>query len=179
MFKEQIEHVQKSAFSMVNKALENADALSTTDPLIVGWALKTRSPQKRMTADQRQYLIDKFIEGERTGNKHDPSDVAKAMRRARNNSKNPRFLPGDYLKTFQIKQYFSRLSSDKKKGKMPRMDSSETADPTETTLVPHDSAELADETEDPFEIPEFPTSDDPGVNYYLEEILLEEDSIFD
>lgn len=156
MFKEKIEHVQKSAVTCVNKALEEASAPSTSGMLSLGWAIKARSPQKRMTTDQRQYLINKFNDGQRSGHKHEPEDVAKDMRRARNRSHDPRFLPDDYLKPFQIKQYFSRLSAKSKKGEIRPAEEENDKEEDDTT-----------------EIPDVPTSDEYGLEYQLEELLQE------
>lgn len=149
MYREKIEQVQKSTFSFVNDAMMEANSSGSTQNLPMGWALKTRAQQKRMTEDQRSYLVDKFNEGQRTGNKHEPEEVAKAMRRAKNLSHDPRFMPVDYLKPFQIKAFFSRMSAKTKKGIIATPDVEETD-----------------------EIPEVPEEDPIGPDYQLEELLL-------
>ena len=52
--------------------------------LSTGWALKTAAPKKRFTEMQKKFLIDVFQNGENTGHKEDPPEVAKSMRKARN-----------------------------------------------------------------------------------------------
>ena len=59
--------------------------------------------------NQRQYLTDIFNDGQKTGNKHDSEHVAKVMRRVKNSSNEPRFVPDEFLKGSQIKAFFSRL----------------------------------------------------------------------
>jgi hypothetical protein len=52
--------------------------------LAMGWALKSSSKKARFSKKQKDYLIGKFQIGEKTGQKADPSSVARAMLTARN-----------------------------------------------------------------------------------------------
>jgi hypothetical protein len=52
--------------------------------LAMGWALKSSSKKARFSKKQKDYLIGKFQIGQKTGQKADPSSVARAMLTARN-----------------------------------------------------------------------------------------------
>ena len=63
----------------------------------------------------KTYLNDKFLIGEETGNKASPTQVAREMRRERDDEGNRLFVGGDCLSSQQIAAYFSRLAATKKK----------------------------------------------------------------
>lgn len=46
----------------------------------MGWALKTVKEKKRLEENAKVYLIAKFEEGQRTGNKTDPVAVSREMK---------------------------------------------------------------------------------------------------
>ena len=51
--------------------------------LPMGWALKSATgTRKNLTDAQKNYLAEVFQEGERTGQKADPTNISKATRRA-------------------------------------------------------------------------------------------------
>ena len=64
----------------------------------------------------KAYLNAKFELGERTGLKADPNQVSADMRNARDEENNRRFSREEWLTQNQIKSYFSRLASAKRKG---------------------------------------------------------------
>ena len=63
----------------VSMSLENEGSA-----LPMGWVLKSATvTRKNVTGSQKNYLIEVFQEGERTGKKADPTNRSKAMRRAK------------------------------------------------------------------------------------------------
>lgn len=74
----------------------------------MGWALKTAKKGDRFSSKQKAYLIMQFQNGETTGNKLDPQDVSKHMRRAKDEDGNKLFTVDDYLTPRQISGFFSR-----------------------------------------------------------------------
>ena len=96
-----------------------SDMPSTQDQtqLPMGWALsKTRVGSARFPQKVRHYLIKKFELGELTGNKADPSEVAREMRITRTESGNRMFSRNEWLTKTQIKGFFSRLAKLRRKG---------------------------------------------------------------
>ena len=82
--------------------------------LPVGWALKSATvTRKNLTATQKTYLTDVFQEGERTGQKADPADISKAMRRAKHSDGSSIFEKDDFLTPLQIAGFFCRLTAKK------------------------------------------------------------------
>ena len=60
------------------------------DPRPLGWALKVTKRPTRMTDNVKTFLMKKFEEGVRTGNKADPVQVAREMKTLRNEEESPR-----------------------------------------------------------------------------------------
>ena len=79
-----------------------------------GWALKERRKVSRFAPEVKEYLKEKFDEGETTGRKALPDDVAKEMRTLKKDGKQ-RFKKEHFLTETQISSYFSRLSQKKLK----------------------------------------------------------------
>ena len=83
-------------------------------PLPMGWALKSATvTRKNLTAAQKTYLTEVFQEGERTGQKADPGNISKAMRRAKHSDGSSIFEKDDFLTPLQIAGFFSRLTGKK------------------------------------------------------------------
>ena len=80
-----------------------------------GWAIKRRKPATRFNEKQRLYLLQIFLNGERSGNKSNPEVVAKEMKSTKENGKKL-FEPKEYLTRNQIAAFFSRLSMQQRKG---------------------------------------------------------------
>ena len=72
------------------------------------WALRQTEKAARFNANQRSYLDEKFLIGQSTGIKADPSQVACDLRNARTGSGKQRFSIDEFLTPQQIKSYFSR-----------------------------------------------------------------------
>ena len=82
--------------------------------LPMGWALKSAGVQrKNLTVAQNNYLTEVFQDGERTGQKADPTSISKAMRRVKHSDGSNIFDKCDYLTPLQIAGFFSRLSAKK------------------------------------------------------------------
>ena len=80
-----------------------------------GWALSKARVSTRFTPKVKAYLNAKFDLGEKTGLKADPNQVSADMRNARDEENNRRFCREEWLTKNQIKSYFSRLASAKRK----------------------------------------------------------------
>ena len=108
--------------------------------LSAGWALKSsQAGRKRFSANQKNYLTNKFNLGETTGRKANPDDVAKDMMRARDVDGNRMFSSDEFLTARQIASFFSRLAS-KQRRIQDTTDSDESED--------EDNAELEDEIQE-------------------------------
>ena len=80
-----------------------------------GWALRQTEKAAPFNANQRSYLDEKFLIGQSTGIKADPSqDVARDLRNARTGSGKQRFSIDEFLTPQQIKSYFSRKAAKTK-----------------------------------------------------------------
>ena len=69
---------------------------------VEGWALKTVQKSSRMSEDVRNYLIERFNDGAKTGNKADPKQVEHEMKHVRNTT-------GDYYSNLMSGVPQSRL----------------------------------------------------------------------
>lgn len=78
--KEYIYQIQSKQTKLI-KAATTITSGSTTE-LKKGWALKKRRTVKRFSSNQTSFLRDAFIQGEITGHKCDPEEVAAKMRTA-------------------------------------------------------------------------------------------------
>lgn len=77
----------------------------------MGWALKTVKEKKRFEEKVKVYLIEKFEEGQRTGNKADPVAVSREMKVKKDDDGKFFFEPCEWKTTQQIKSFFSRHSA--------------------------------------------------------------------
>ena len=82
--------------------------------LPMGWALKSATlTRKNLTVAQKNNLTEVFQAGERTGRKADPTDISKAMRRAKHSDGSAIFKKDDFLTPQQIAGFFSHLTAKK------------------------------------------------------------------
>ena len=100
--------------SGIHSSDETADTPSSD--LCQGWALSNPRVSTRFTPKVKTYLNAKFDLGEKTGLKADPIQVSADMRNARDEENNRRFCREEWLTKNQIKSFFSRLASAKRKG---------------------------------------------------------------
>ena len=82
-------------------------------PTLQGWALKGQKTATKTSENVKSFLIAKFNEG-LSGQKANPSEVAKEMQEAKDSNGSPVFLPEDWKTARQISSFFSRLSALKK-----------------------------------------------------------------
>ena len=81
-------------------------------PTSQSWALKGQKTATK-ASENVLFLIAKFNEG-LSGQKANPSEVAKEMQEAKDWNGSPVFLPEDWKTARQISSFFSRLSALKK-----------------------------------------------------------------
>ena len=83
--------------------------------LKMGWALKKSTGKVRFSKPINDLLLRTFIDGEKSGIKADPKEVAARIRCTRNGKKKV-FDRSEWLSVQQVKSYFSRLSVLQRKG---------------------------------------------------------------
>ena len=80
----------------------------------VEWALKhAHTNRRRLNDKQKNYLIQLFLFGEKTGRKAYASEVSKTTRKARNEDGSLLFQSDEYLTSLQIASFFSRVAAKK------------------------------------------------------------------
>ena len=89
----------------------SGSAVSGYDPRPLGWAVKVTKRPTRMTDNVKTFLIKKFEEGARTGNKADPVQVAREMKTLRNEHGELTFKPEEWRTAQQISSLFSRQTA--------------------------------------------------------------------
>ena len=100
-------------FSSVDVALRKSSATLSASS---AESVHTHSGSTRFSPTAKEYLMAKFLIGERTGRKADPSKVEKDMRAVRNPSNEYQFSCTEWLTTSQIQNFFSRLAASRTKG---------------------------------------------------------------
>ena len=90
----------------------------TTSSVAQGWALhKIRGGGTQFSQNVQDYLTSKFDFGKKTGQKCDADQVAKDMRNAKTVDNQRMFTRDEWLTKTQIKGFFSRLASSRRKGR--------------------------------------------------------------
>ena len=84
------------------------------DPALQGWALKGQKAATTASQNVKAFLIAKFNEGLISGQKANPTDVAKETQKAKDSRGSPVFLLEDWKTARQISSFFSRLSALRK-----------------------------------------------------------------
>ncbi|XP_061189168.1 uncharacterized protein LOC133197244 [Saccostrea echinata] len=87
----------------------------TVETLSMGWALKRVRKVKRFPTKIRNFLTEKFLEGEKSGKKCNPNEVATEMKALRDTDSRRVFQINECLNSNQIASYFSRLGSTSSK----------------------------------------------------------------
>ena len=82
--------------------------------LMSGWALKNPKKPSRMSDSVKLFLIAIFNEGQRSGIKANPQEVAHIMKHKLNESGKLAFHPDEWRTAKQIASFFSRMSSVQK-----------------------------------------------------------------
>ena len=87
---------------------------SSQDMLPKGWALKSSASRRcRFTYKQKNYLTEKFQQGERSGRKSDPVLVACSMMSAMDSQGKRMFSSEEFLTAPQVAGFFSRVAAKK------------------------------------------------------------------
>ena len=98
--------IREVSSASINASLESCPACPK------GWALKDTKKSSRFSANQKEYLSDRFREGEANKSaKADANLVAKQMRYAKGLDGTRLFQMDEFLTSQQISGYFSRLAS--------------------------------------------------------------------
>lgn len=111
-----VDPVETNTFKVGSARYLTQSTDQTPSNLSQGWALSKLRVATRFTAEVKAYLKAKFELGEKTGLKTDPTQVSADMRNARDEENNRRFSREEWLTKSQIKSYFSRLASARRKG---------------------------------------------------------------
>ena len=90
----------------------SADAPARQSGLQMGWALRlTQTSRARFSDKQKEYLTNKFLIGETTGQKANPVHVARSMMTARDETGKRMFSSEEFLTAKQITSFFSRSAA--------------------------------------------------------------------
>ena len=79
-----------------------------------GWALKGQKAVTKTSENVKAFLIAKFNQGLISGQRANPTDVAKGMQEAKDSTGSPVFLLEDWKTARKISSFFSQLSELKK-----------------------------------------------------------------
>ncbi|KAG1698324.1 hypothetical protein GQR58_005771 [Nymphon striatum] len=83
-----------------------------------GWALKPKRKQTRLTPKQKRFVLDSYLEGERTGKKTTAKKVVSLMRSAKDQQGTKMFSAKDYLSREQVISQFSQFTAKQKRGEI-------------------------------------------------------------
>ena len=81
-----------------------------------GWALKRKRKGCRLSPKQKNFVMDCFLTGERTGKKLTAGKVASMMRNNVDERGNKMFTCEEYLTKDQVMSQFSQMCAKKKRG---------------------------------------------------------------
>ena len=102
-------------------SVTESPSVSADNPsLKEGWAMKKSKKSIRFSERVRSYLQETFFQGEETGVKANPADIACKMRSQRSSNGDKLFSKEEWLSTHQVARYFSRLSALNKSGVLKR-----------------------------------------------------------
>ena len=76
-----------------------------------GWTIKSTKQRKRLSEEQKKYLLDFYRIGESTDGKGEPASVARSMTKSENSGGGFLFDASEFLTPQQIASVFSRLSA--------------------------------------------------------------------
>ena len=101
--------------SRVTSTVEEVTGEGRDECRNMGWALqKPRGRATRFTENVKVYLTMRFDDGEKTGRKADPTQVAADMRTVRDIEGTRKFNRSEWLTKTQVQGFFSRLASMKR-----------------------------------------------------------------
>ena len=109
-------HTETNKQSTSESREETARADQSPVTSKMGWALKKTTGKVRFSEAIKDLLLKTFNDGEESGAKADPKEVAARIRNIRRGKKI--FDRFEWLSVQQVKSYFSRLSVLQKRGKL-------------------------------------------------------------
>jgi len=109
-----------------------------------GWGLKKTKTSKRFSQDVKSYLTDIFLQGEETGIKANPLNVATNMKKEKCQGGAKRFKKEEWLTSEQIVRYFSRLNALNRGGLLASTSKEKTSDEFEESDSSDDSDDSLD-----------------------------------
>ena len=144
MYASKLEEGASEAIYFEHSSLSSCDQQEVDKPSVLpmGWALKPAGKKKRFTENQKRYLVDTFKNGELTGQKANPRDVSKSMRKARNLDGSRMFKKDEFLSSQQISNFFSRLAKAKNLDTIEEEESTEASDLSVENNISELSAEV-------------------------------------
>uniref|UniRef100_A0A914DB97 C2H2-type domain-containing protein n=1 Tax=Acrobeloides nanus TaxID=290746 RepID=A0A914DB97_9BILA len=117
-YKSELEEIDRQRILLPEVREELQSNIETdSDPTSMepmGWALQGKRTVTRFSEKVRNFLKQKFLEGETTGIKYDGNKLAPLMRSLRDNNGNPMFSVNELLTQQQIDSTFSRISRQRK-----------------------------------------------------------------
>ena len=111
-------YVQKNILAASSSQQSDITVYSSNPTTDEGWALKKSRKSTRFSEGVRVYLKNVFIQGEETGTKANPPDIASKMKMLRSKNGKKMFSKDEWLSTDQVTRYFSKLSSLNKSGRL-------------------------------------------------------------
>ncbi|CAF5066296.1 unnamed protein product [Rotaria sp. Silwood1] len=117
LYKESLEAVHDQPLPSLPfqfRVLKKASQKLPTTQLKQNWAALTKKPAIQFSGKQKKYLTDKFEQGVQ-GMKWDPQAVALEMEVASSNTGTPSFDHHEWLTDTQIKEFFGRLATARRK----------------------------------------------------------------
>ena len=90
---------------------ESPSVAADSPSLVEGWALKKAKKSARFSERVRSFSQGTFFQGEQTGIKANPADIASKMKSLRSANGNKLFSKEEWLSTLQVARYFIRLSA--------------------------------------------------------------------
>lgn len=98
------------SFGVKGIAVQNKLPGARQTELLQGWALKQKKGRTVFSKRQKQYMMEIFDSGKKTGRKIDPYIAAEEMRTMKTDDNKFMFSRNEYLTGQQIASYFSCLA---------------------------------------------------------------------
>lgn len=114
--KKYFEKLSESSFlrGVLNLSAETKQSAGEQNNMTIGWTLKTERKCKRFSKNQKDFLVDKFNIGLKTGRKEDPFHVSESMLHVKNPDGTRRFSYDEILSVQQVTSFFSRMIKQNK-----------------------------------------------------------------
>lgn len=110
-YAEHLQEIKSNAPPSLNPRASTIKQSVRTNSLKMGWALKSNPKKSRFSEKQKSFLEKKFLQGEQSGSKSNPEEVASEMRKVRGDDDKCLFSIDEFLSVQQISSYFSRFAA--------------------------------------------------------------------